>query len=117
MDIVVLFPQGRISHIQELQMTSVAAVEPNVWAWFVPVSELGRMLCMTQPPYDRACEGTSDDLDRPIAALFLDVEFRHKHSLGSLNSVNVARVLVQSVHYFLAYFAATADAEEPVRKE
>jgi hypothetical protein len=56
-------------------------------------------------------EGTSDDLDRPIAALFRDTEFKHQHRLGSLNSVNVARVLMQAVHYFYAYFCAVDEAQ------
>lgn len=56
-------------------------------------------------------EGTSDDLDRPIAALFRDTKFKHQHRLGSLNSVNVARVLMQAVHYFYAYFCAVDEAQ------
>ncbi len=53
-------------------------------------------------------DGTSDDLDVPLARLFEDTEFRTRHCLGSLNSVNIARVLAQTVHFFYAYFKATA---------
>eukprot|EP00947_MAST-08B_sp_MAST-8B-sp1_P003078 g3078.t1 len=60
MDIVVLFPSGgRISPVQERQMTSVAAVEPNVHCIGV--------------------EGTSDDLDVPMEDVFQDVRFKHAH--------------------------------------
>ena len=57
-------------------MTSVAAVESNVHVWGV--------------------DGSSDDLDVPLAELFKDAEFRTKHKLGSLNSINVARVVCRS---------------------
>eukprot|EP00965_Chrysotila_dentata_P235243 6200638-Pleurochrysis_carterae.AAC.2 len=47
-------------------------------------------------------EGSSDDLDVPIEDLFKDADFRKQHSIGSVNSVNVIRLIVQSVHYFWA---------------
>ncbi len=61
----------------------------------------------------RGVDGSSDDLDVPLAAVFRDADFRTRCSLGSLNSVNVARVLVQVFHYFYAYLRATDD--DPVR--
>ena len=44
----------------------------------------------------RGVDGSSDELDRPLAALFADVSFRTRHRLGSLNSVNVARVVMRA---------------------
>ncbi|XP_048208481.1 threonine synthase-like 2 [Perognathus longimembris pacificus] len=81
-DIIVLLPKGRCSRIQELQMTSV--VEDNVHVFGV--------------------EGSSDELDEPIKAVFADVAFVRKHNLMSLNSINWSRVLVQMAHHFFAYF-------------
>ena len=83
-DICVLYPKGRgISLLQELQMTTVGEVEDNV-----------KVI---------AIEGSSDDLDVPIEALFADLAFKEKYNLGSVNSVNICRVLVQVVHFFYAY--------------
>lgn len=47
-------------------------------------------------------EGSSDDLDVPMEACFRDSAFKARHALGSVNSVNVVRLLVQSVHFFFA---------------
>eukprot|EP00730_Choanoeca_flexa_P017092 TRINITY_DN8187_c0_g1_i1.p1 TRINITY_DN8187_c0_g1~~TRINITY_DN8187_c0_g1_i1.p1 ORF type:complete len:500 (+),score=119.99 TRINITY_DN8187_c0_g1_i1:52-1551(+) len=92
----VLFPDERISHIQELQMTSTAAANDNVHLYGV--------------------DGTSDDLDRPLQALFTDTNFKQQHHLGSMNSINIIRVLVQAVHYFYAYFRVTNKGhQDPVR--
>ena len=40
-------------------------------------------------------EGSSDDLDRPMEAVFADTGFKRRHQIGSINSVNICRVLVQ----------------------
>ena len=82
--IVVLYPKGRgISLLQELQMTTVGETDKNV-----------KVI---------AVDGSSDDLDVPIESCFNDIEFKHKYNLGSVNSVNICRVLVQVVHYFFTY--------------
>ena len=49
-------------------------------------------------------DGTSDDLDLPIKACFLDNEFVKAHNLTSINSINWARIMIQIVHYFYSYF-------------
>ena len=69
--------------MQERQMTSVAEREANVHVIGV--------------------QGTSDDLDVPIEACFRDAAFKSRHHLGSVNSVNIVRLLVQTVHFFYAY--------------
>jgi threonine synthase len=73
-DIVVLYPKGRTTLIQELQMITVDA--PNVYVIGV--------------------DGTSDDLDVPIRNVFLDIPYCERHHVMSANSINVARILIQT---------------------
>ncbi|OWF40335.1 threonine synthase-like 2 [Mizuhopecten yessoensis] len=80
-DIVVLLPKGRCSRVQEHQMTSV--MEDNVHVFRV--------------------EGSSDDLDLPIKKVFMDIPFKRQHNLTSINSINWARVMVQTAHYIYSY--------------
>ena len=93
-EIIVLFPlQGwsSITPVQIRQMTSVAEVEKNVHVVGV--------------------EGSSDDLDVPMEQCFRDRTFKAAHRLGSVNSVNVVRLLVQAVHYFYAYLRLEPGAQ------
>ena len=46
-----------------------------------------------------AVEGTSDELDIPIKKIFADWEYKNKHNLCSINSLNWARVLIQVGNY------------------
>lgn len=55
-------------------------------------------------------EGSSDDLDVPMEACFRDAAFKKRHSLGSVNSVNVVRLLVQSAHFFFVYLRLRPEA-------
>eukprot|EP00105_Crassostrea_gigas_P042287 XP_019926435.1 PREDICTED: LOW QUALITY PROTEIN: threonine synthase-like 2 [Crassostrea gigas] len=81
-DIVMLFPGGRkITKIQELQMTTV--IEDNVHVFRV--------------------DGSVDDLDAPIKQCFRDHAFTKRHNLSSINSINWARIMVQTVHHIYAY--------------
>ena len=80
-DTVVLLPHGRCTQIQELQMTTV--LEDNVHCY--------------------AVDGTSDDLDVPIKAVFADPEYVAEHNLCSINSINWARILVQIGHFIYCY--------------
>ena len=77
MGIFVLYPDGRTSPLQALQMTTVA--DSNVH-------------CL-------AIDGSFDDCQRIVKAIFNDSEFKARHSLGAANSVNWARVLAQAVYY------------------
>lgn len=56
-------------------------------------------------------EGNSDELDKPIKAVFADVAFVKKYNLMSLNSINWARILVQMAHHFFAYFQCAPSLE------
>ncbi|XP_067837819.1 threonine synthase-like 2 [Heptranchias perlo] len=90
MNIIVLLPHGRCSPIQVLQMTTV--IEDNIHVF--------------------AVDGTSDELDEPIRKVFANTEFVKKHNIMSLNSINWARVMVQIVHYFYAYFHCSPSKKE-----
>ena len=82
MRIFVMHPHNRVSKIQEKQMTSV--LDSNV--------------------YNIAIAGTFDDCQNIMKAIFCDLAFKDKYSLGSINSINWARVLAQIVYYFYSAF-------------
>jgi len=86
-NIFILHPQGKVSPIQELQMTTVA--EDNV--------------------FNLAIDGTFDDGQRIVKEIFGDLEFKSRHFLGAVNSINWARVLAQVVYYFYAYGCVNRD--------
>ena len=73
LDIVVLHPAGAVSEVQRRQMTTVDA--PNV--------------------HNVAVEGTFDDCQDLVKALFADHAFRDELRLGAMNSINWGRVLAQ----------------------
>ncbi|MEO7429250.1 MAG: threonine synthase [Acidimicrobiales bacterium] len=77
LDIVVLHPAGRVSDVQRRQMTTVDA--PNV--------------------HNVAVEGTFDDCQDLVKAMFADVAFRDRVRLSAMNSINWARVMAQVVYY------------------
>lgn len=80
--IFIMFPHGKVSPIQELQMTTVP--DPNV-----------HCLSVT---------GTFDDCQDYVKALFSDPETNKIHHLAAVNSINWARILAQITYYFSAYF-------------
>ena len=77
LDIFVLHPRGRVSEVQRRQMTTVAA--KNV--------------------HNIAIEGTFDDCQDLVKALFNDVRLRERLRLGAVNSINWARIATQIVYY------------------
>ncbi|KAL3775732.1 hypothetical protein ACHAWO_000818 [Cyclotella atomus] len=92
-DCIILFPDGRVSEIQERQMTTVKD---------------GNIHCVS-------VEGTFDDCQDIVKASFNNVEFREKVKLGAVNSINWCRVLAQTTYYFWSYLRVT-DAEKGVTK-
>ncbi len=88
--IFVLHPKGRVSEVQRRQMTTVA--EDNV--------------------HNIAIEGTFDDCQALVKAMFDDADFRRKHRLSAMNSINWARVMAQAVDYFSAAVALGAPARK-----
>ncbi|MEX0853053.1 MAG: threonine synthase [Bauldia sp.] len=85
-DVFILFPQGRVSPIQQRQMTTAGA--PNVHAI--------------------AIKGTFDDCQTIVKGLFNDAGFRQRVGLAGVNSINWARILGQIVYYFSAAVALGA---------
>lgn len=79
-DIVIFYPHGRTSDVQRKQMTTVDA--PNV-----------RVV---------AVEGTFDDCQDLVKAMFNDAPFRERLNLSAANSINWARVMAQVVYYAVA---------------
>ena len=79
-DIAMLYPQGRPSDVQRRQMTTVDS--PNVRAV--------------------AVDGTFDDCQDLVKAMFNDVAFRERMQLSAANSINWARVMAQTVYYVTA---------------
>ncbi|KIW60408.1 threonine synthase [Exophiala xenobiotica] len=80
--IFIMFPDGKVSPVQEAQMTTV--LDPNVH-------------CL-------AVQGTFDDCQDYVKALFADPETNKIHHLAAVNSINWARILAQITYYFSAYF-------------
>jgi len=87
-DIFILFPHHRVSEIQRRQMTTVDS--PNAHAM--------------------AIEGTFDDCQDLVKALFADEKLRCALNLSAVNSINWARIAVQTVYYFAAGVALGAPA-------
>ena len=79
-DIVILYPDGRTSDVQRRQMTTVAS--PNV--------------------HVVAIDGTFDDCQDLVKAMFNDVAFRERMQLSAVNSINWARIVAQVVYYVVA---------------
>jgi threonine synthase len=84
--IFILYPDGRVSPLQERQMTCTGA--PNVFAL--------------------AIEGTFDDAQTALKEVFADQEFRRRQRLSAVNSINLARILAQCVYYLYAWLKLPA---------
>lgn len=76
-NIFILHPHGRVSDVQRRQMTTVNA--PNV--------------------HNIALEGTFDDCQSMVKAMFNDPDFRARQNLSAVNSINWARIMAQIVYY------------------
>lgn len=82
-DIFILHPHGRVSEVQRRQMTT--APDGNV--------------------HNIAIEGTFDDCQNMVKAMFGDAPFRRKMALAGVNSINWARIMAQAVYYFTSALA------------
>jgi threonine synthase len=82
-DCFILYPKGRVSKIQEQQMTTVQ--DSNIHCLRV--------------------EGTFDDCQDIVKGAFMDKEFKETVKLGAVNSINWARVLAQITYYFHSYYS------------
>ena len=91
-NIVVMYPRGRVSRVQELQMTTVSS--PNV-----------RVISV---------DGSSDDQDVVMKQLNTDTSLAKTYNITCINSVNVARVLFQAVHFIYLYLQRCPEATHEV---
>ena len=85
-DVFMLHPKGRISEVQRRQMTTVHSA--NV--------------------HNLAIEGSFDDCQDLVKAMFADEAFRARHALSAVNSINFARIAAQIVYYVVAAVALGA---------
>src|SRR3989338_3468498 len=61
-----------------------------------------------------AIDGTSDDADVVLNQLFADPLLKQKYSLTSINSINIARILLQTAHFFYSYLRLAKTIDESV---
>jgi threonine synthase len=85
-DIFILHPLGRVSEVQRRQMTTVRSTNVR----------------------NIAIEGTFDDCQDLVKAMFNDYRFRDELNLSAVNSINWARVMAQTVYYVAAAVALGA---------
>ena len=90
--IFIMHPKNCVSHLQELQMTSI--LDENV--------------------FNIAIEGSFDDCQKIMKDIFAELDFKKQYSLGSINSVNWARVMAQIIYYFYSYFLSIGKVGEKV---
>jgi threonine synthase len=90
--VFMLSPHGRMSPFQQAQMFSLQ--DPNI--------------------HNIAIEGVFDECQDIVKAVAGDLEFKRKHRIGSVNSINWARLVAQVVYYFAGYFQATKTNDERV---
>jgi len=94
--VFILYPHGRISELQERQMTCTGA--DNIYP--IPI------------------KGSFDDAQRIIKDIFADLEFKASHGLSAVNSINLARILAQSIYYVSAWLQLPeADRNHPAGPE
>ncbi|MBI2316274.1 MAG: threonine synthase [Betaproteobacteria bacterium] len=86
--VFMLSPRGRMSAFQTAQMYSLA--DANI--------------------FNIAVRGVFDDCQDMVKAVSADAAFKAKYRIGTVNSINWARVAAQIVYYFKGYFAATGGA-------
>ena len=85
-------PHGRMSPFQQAQMFSLQ--DANI--------------------YNIAVEGVFDDCQDIVKAVSNDLEFKRKYKIGTVNSINWARLLAQVVYYFAGYIQATEENSQKV---
>jgi threonine synthase len=85
-------PHGRMSPFQQAQMFSL--LDDNI--------------------HNIAIEGVFDDCQDIVKAVSNDLDFKRRYKIGTVNSINWARLLAQVVYYFAGYFQATSRDEQKV---
>ncbi|MBK9362354.1 MAG: threonine synthase [Rubrivivax sp.] len=90
--VFMLSPHGRMSPFQQAQMFSLQ--DANI--------------------HNIAIEGVFDDCQDIVKAVSNDLDFKRRHKIGTVNSINWARLLAQVVYYFAGYFQATKTNDQTV---
>jgi len=90
--VFMLSPHGRMSPFQQAQMFSLQ--DANI--------------------HNLTVEGVFDDCQDIVKAVSNDLEFKRRYRIGTVNSINWARLLAQVVYYFAGYFQASASNDERV---
>ena len=90
--VFMLSPKGRMSPFQQAQMFSLQ--DENI--------------------HNIAVEGVFDDCQDIVKAVSNDLAFKRQHKIGTVNSINWARLMAQVVYYFAGYFQATSSNAERV---
>ncbi len=85
-------PQGRMSPFQQAQMFSLQ--DANI--------------------HNIAVDGVFDDCQDMVKAVSNDLDFKRRYKIGTVNSINWARLMAQVVYYFAGYFQATRTSAEQV---
>jgi threonine synthase len=91
-NVFMLSPHGRMSPFQQAQMFSLQ--DANI--------------------HNLAVEGVFDDCQDIVKAVSNDLAFKRQHKIGTVNSINWARLVAQVVYYFAGYFQATKSNDEKV---
>lgn len=91
-NVFMLSPEGKMSAFQRAQMYSLA--DANI--------------------HNIAVQGLFDDCQDIVKGVQADAEFKEKYAIGTVNSINWARIVAQVVYYFKGYFAATQSNDEQV---
>ena len=91
-NVFMLSPHGRMSAFQRAQMYSLA--DANI--------------------FNIAVEGVFDDCQDMVKSVSNDLDFKRRLRIGTVNSINWARVVAQVVYYFKGWFAATRGSDERV---
>ncbi|MDP2256993.1 MAG: threonine synthase [Polaromonas sp.] len=90
--VFMLSPNGRMSPFQQAQMFSLQ--DENI--------------------HNIAVEGVFDDCQDIVKAVSNDLEFKRQYKIGTVNSINWARLMAQVVYYFAGYFQATTSNSQKV---
>ena len=90
--VFMLSPHGRMSPFQQAQMFSLQ--DANI--------------------HNIAVEGVFDDCQDMVKAVSNDLDFKRQYRIGTVNSINWARLLAQVVYYFAGYFQATCANDQKV---
>ncbi|WAC71055.1 threonine synthase [Roseateles sp. SL47] len=90
--VFMLSPHGRMSPFQQAQMFSLQ--DANI--------------------HNLALQGVFDDCQDIVKAVSNDLDFKRRYRIGTVNSINWARLLAQVVYYFAAYFQATSGNDQRV---